>query len=47
MSRLVAQRVGLFKMPIGIALLRNIKISQIPENWTQEGLDGTCMALLF
>ena len=40
MSKLVAQRVGVFRLPIGVALLRNIKVPQVPENWTQEGLDS-------
>ena len=30
----------MFKVPIGVALLRNIKVVQVPENWTEEGLDG-------
>ena len=40
MSKLVAQRVGMFRVPIGIALLRNMKVAQVPENWTEEELDG-------
>ena len=40
MSKLVAQRVGMYRVPIGMALLRNIKVEQVPENWTEEGLRG-------
>jgi hypothetical protein len=40
MSKLVSQRVGIFRVPIGVALLRNIKVAQVPENWIEEGLDG-------
>jgi hypothetical protein len=40
MSKLAAQRLGFFKIPIGVALLRNLKVPEVPENWTEESLDG-------
>jgi|SRR5271156_2383484 len=41
MSKLTSQRLGLFKVPIGVALLRNMKVPEVPEKWTEEPLEGT------
>jgi hypothetical protein len=40
MSSLTSARLGLFKIPVVIALLRTLKVQEVPENWTQENLNG-------
>jgi hypothetical protein len=41
MSKLISARLGPFKKPVGIALLRSMNVPEVPENWTQESLHGT------
>jgi hypothetical protein len=40
MSSLMTHRLGPYKVPIGVALLRNIGVLEVPENWKQETLDS-------
>lgn len=40
MSSLMTYRLGLYKAPIGVALLRSVGVMEIPENWSQEALHG-------
>jgi len=47
MSRLTAQRLGLFKVPIGVALLRNLNVPEVPENWTEEPLTELNLRVLY
>ena len=46
MSRLTSARLGLFKIPVAIALLRTLKVPEVPENWTQETLNGAPFSAL-
>jgi len=40
MSKLVSPRLGAFKVPIGVGLLRTLGIADTPKNWMEEPLDG-------
>jgi len=40
MSKLTSQRLGSFKVAIGVALLRNMKVPEVQENWSEEPLEG-------
>jgi hypothetical protein len=40
MSNLTSARLGYFKVPVAIALLRTLQVPEVPENWIQEPLDG-------
>ena len=46
MSKLTAQRLGLFKLPIGVAVLRNLNV-QVSENWTEEPLTELNLRVLY
>ena len=40
MAKLTSARLGFFKVPVGVAVLRSMNVSEVPENWTEEPLDG-------
>jgi hypothetical protein len=46
MSKLTSVRLGLFKIPVGIALLRSMGVAEVPENWTQESLHGMVLGVV-
>jgi hypothetical protein len=39
MSKLVSSRLGFFRIPIGVALLRMLEV-EVPGNWMEESLQG-------
>src|SRR5271154_5903650 len=47
MSKLTDQRLRFFKIPIGVALLRNLKVPEVPENWVEEPLTELNLRVLY
>jgi hypothetical protein len=40
MAKLMSPRLGFFRIPIGVAFLRELNVVDVPENWTEESLQG-------